>query len=92
MNKKRHKFCEATFISTGHLKVHTRNHTGESCELSFSQTGGLQRHNRTHTGEKPYKCDICDDSFRTILMKRPHKITGNGLVIFVIQFSVRIVT
>ncbi|MCL6271814.1 C2H2-type zinc finger protein [Sansalvadorimonas sp. 2012CJ34-2] len=63
--------CEKNYGRTGHLKYHTRRHTGErpfvckwaDCEWTFSRSDELKRHIRTHTREKPYKCNKCRKAF-----------------------------
>ena len=50
---------------TQHLLVHNeRKFKCEECGRLFKLKGHLNNHRRLHTGEKPYKCDICDESFR----------------------------
>ena len=43
------------------------------CEKAFIQSSSLQRHMRVHTGDKPYKCSMCNKSFRTSSSLQLHK-------------------
>jgi hypothetical protein len=62
-------WCPKTFSTTGHLKQHTRIHTGDRpfectwCNKAFAQCGDLKRHVRIHTGEKPFECTSCGKAF-----------------------------
>lgn len=39
----------------------------EGCEWRFARSDELTRHYRKHTGAKPFKCNHCDRSVRTLL-------------------------
>lgn len=62
-------WCPKSFSTTGHLKQHTRIHTGDRpfectwCDKAFAQCGDLKRHVRIHTGEKPFECTSCGKAF-----------------------------
>ena len=41
-----------------------RRYQCQICHRYLSGKGGLRRHNMIHTGERPFKCSMCDRSFR----------------------------
>lgn len=67
--------CQRAYSSLHHLKVHSRNHTGdrpykctvEGCSKAFATDYSRKAHLRTHTGEKPYLCPSsnCSKRFKT---------------------------
>lgn len=67
--------CQRAYSSLHHLKVHSRNHTGdrpykctfEGCSKAFATDYSRKAHLRTHTGEKPYSCPstTCSKRFKT---------------------------
>ena len=49
--------------------------TGTVCGLQCNSRGNLTTHTRIHTGEKPYKCLMCEKSFR-----RKDEVKSHSLV------------
>ena len=43
------------------------------CDKAFSVSGNLNKHMRVHTGDKPYKCSVCNKSFRESSHLQSHK-------------------
>ena len=63
--------CGRCCLSSKHLAVHRRSHSGEKpfecsvCSRRFIRSSHLVRHSRIHSGEKPYKCHVCESVFRS---------------------------
>jgi len=61
--------CGNCCVSSAHLTVHRRSHSGEKtfectvCGKRFSQSCHLKVHSRVHSGEKPFECSVCDKRF-----------------------------
>ena len=48
------------------------------CDKKLSDRGGLAQHSRIHSGEKPFKCDMCQTTFRKPDHLRKHKKLHTG--------------
>ncbi|XP_046907292.1 zinc finger protein 236-like isoform X2 [Hypomesus transpacificus] len=75
--------CGRAFVSAGVLKSHLNTHTGVKafrcnvCGASFTTNGSLNRHMIIHM--KPYKCPMCEESFRSSLLCRKHLKKAHAL-------------
>ncbi|CAG7837337.1 unnamed protein product [Allacma fusca] len=49
------------------------------CEKAFGTKNHLTAHTRIHTNETPFKCDLCDQSFRLNWSLTRHKMKSHGL-------------
>nr|XP_054920578.1 zinc finger protein 480-like [Dermacentor andersoni] len=61
--------CDQSSVKMSKSVEHFRNRTGkkhkcETCGKQFHWAHDLTQHQRTHTDERPYKCEICEKSFR----------------------------
>ncbi|XP_055682118.1 zinc finger protein weckle-like [Lutzomyia longipalpis] len=75
--------CSRRFISKYKLKVHESTHLSEAerrnlpcpyCEKKFAKKFILQSHiHAMHIGDKPYVCEECGNSFRTISALNQHQ-------------------
>ncbi|EDW12059.1 zinc finger protein 271 [Drosophila mojavensis] len=51
-----------------HLETHQPQRSNVNCQVcgkSYASKTSLQLHLRLHTGERPFKCEICGETFRT---------------------------
>ena len=63
------------------IKAESMKFSCDKCDKKFSNVLGLKKHYTVHTGEKPYKCNQCEECFRTTGMlvihtKKVHNVTG----------------
>ena len=75
--------CSKTFALLASMKAHTycvhgnnskdRRYTCGECAKVFSNRKSLVEHVLTHTQEKPFKCSICEDTFRSRANKKKHE-------------------
>ena len=80
--------CEVCALTVQKRKLmrHMMGHTGEKnkvcningCNMRFIDGKGLRAHQRKHTGEKPYKCDMCDSSFKRSDHLAKHTLLHTG--------------
>ncbi|XP_027200529.1 uncharacterized protein LOC113794607 isoform X1 [Dermatophagoides pteronyssinus] len=81
--------CDSEFVTKRDMVAHINfYHKGiknyqcswPNCDASFKDSNRLKHHYYTHTGERPYKCDVCDSSFKQAphlyKHKRIHAATG----------------
>src|SRR4051794_30473628 len=49
------------------------------CSRLFTSGLGLQQHVRTHTQERPWHCDLCKTSYKTIKGFKDHRLSNHGV-------------
>ncbi|XP_046543705.1 zinc finger protein 235-like isoform X1 [Haliotis rubra] len=59
--------CKENFVDFTNFEFHSSNlhrrFVCEYCGKVFTAKPNRERHVRYHTGERPYKCDLCDQTF-----------------------------
>lgn len=80
--------CDKAYNRNENLKRHLYSHTPEQknyhcdridCAKTFSTQQRLNRHIALHELPKPYKCDICDQSFAKKKNRRVHVTKEHGV-------------
>ncbi|XP_044736949.1 zinc finger protein OZF-like [Chrysoperla carnea] len=76
------QYCDKIFVSretlTGHVQAyHTGSgpvykHLCNQCGLKLRSTYHLNKHLLTHTKERPYACDKCEKTYRTVFQLKVH--------------------
>ena len=79
-------FCGSTFCTNGALRVHLNIHFDRRpfscrfCGMKFRQGGHLSAHCRmVHHEEFPYLCDLCEASFKGLLLLKRHQADAHGV-------------
>jgi len=66
-------------LKTQALLAQATNNICPVCEYKAQCLKNLKEHVRTHTGEKPYKCDLCNQSFNKSYHLKRHMMTHTGV-------------
>ncbi|EMZ7035372.1 hypothetical protein ABE276_003450, partial [Salmonella enterica] len=79
--------CQTSFTVQTKFGRHCRQEHGNlkpfecpvpECGMWLSTPDGLNKHMRTHTGERPYRCEMCEQTFTQRGDLNRHRLTHTG--------------